>query len=167
MKTYRDQGAKGALLDEYEKALTELKTLIKDLSQAQLTTLVDKETADEDCRSIQTILSHILRSGYTYVIMIRNHEGETLEIRNKTTLDSSTKYCIALDEMFAYNLELFEDYPQLSLENFQPKNKIISSWGQRYDVEQLYEHAIVHILRHRRQIERFLVKLDISCWTLG
>ena len=33
---------------------------------------------------------------------------------------------------------------------------IDSSWGVRYDLEQLLEHAIVHILRHRRQIERLL-----------
>ena len=26
----------------------------------------------------------------------------------------------------------------------------------RYDAEQLLEHAIVHILRHRRQIEKFM-----------
>jgi len=31
---------------------------------------------------------------------------------------------------------------------------IDSRWGQRYDLEQLLEHAIVHVLRHRRQIER-------------
>jgi len=31
-----------------------------------------------------------------------------------------------------------------------------TSWGENYDFEQLLEHAIVHILRHRRQIERLL-----------
>jgi len=34
--------------------------------------------------------------------------------------------------------------------------KIDAPWGAHYDMEQLLEHAIVHILRHRRQIERFL-----------
>ena len=29
-------------------------------------------------------------------------------------------------------------------------------WGPTYDFEQLFEHAIVHVLRHRRQIDRFL-----------
>jgi hypothetical protein len=33
---------------------------------------------------------------------------------------------------------------------------INSTWGTRYDVEQLLEHAVVHILRHRRQIEKFI-----------
>ena len=37
--------------------------------------------------------------------------------------------------------------------------KIVVKWGQTYDPEQLFEHAIVHILRHRRQIERFLLQL--------
>ena len=30
--------------------------------------------------------------------------------------------------------------------------------GQSYDAEQLLEHAIVHILRHRRQIEKFKIQ---------
>jgi hypothetical protein len=33
-----------------------------------------------------------------------------------------------------------------------------TAWGQVYDFEQFMEHAIVHVLRHRRQIERFLIK---------
>ena len=32
-------------------------------------------------------------------------------------------------------------------------------WSGRYDVEQLMQHAIVHVLRHRRQIERFKMLL--------
>jgi len=32
-------------------------------------------------------------------------------------------------------------------------------WGQRYDEDQILEHAIGHILRHRRQIERFLLRI--------
>jgi hypothetical protein len=33
---------------------------------------------------------------------------------------------------------------------------INSGWGVTYDAEQLLEHAIVHVLRHRRQIEKFI-----------
>jgi hypothetical protein len=33
---------------------------------------------------------------------------------------------------------------------------IEARWGPRYDLEQLLEHAIVHVLRHRRQIDKFL-----------
>jgi hypothetical protein len=34
--------------------------------------------------------------------------------------------------------------------------RIAARWGPTYDLEQLLEHAIVHVLRHRRQIERLL-----------
>jgi hypothetical protein len=77
MKNYRNNGAVGALLDEYEKALNELKDLIRPLSNEQLLA-----------------------------------------------------------------------------------QKVLVRWGQRYDIEQLFEHAIVHVLRHKRQIERFLLKIS-------
>ncbi len=32
--------------------------------------------------------------------------------------------------------------------------KIKTGWGQLYDIEQMMEHAIVHILRHKKQIEK-------------
>ncbi|NJM52975.1 MAG: hypothetical protein HC846_05990 [Blastocatellia bacterium] len=39
-------------------------------------------------------------------------------------------------------------------------NKIVytSPSGFKEDLEQILEHAIVHILRHRRQTEKFLLK---------
>ena len=61
--------------------------------------------------------------------------------------------------MFAFNALLFDDYPNVKLEEYDTDKKMRVSWGQLYDVEQIFEHAIVHILRHRRQIERFLLKL--------
>ncbi|HUQ34137.1 MAG TPA: hypothetical protein VM095_18595, partial [Pyrinomonadaceae bacterium] len=33
---------------------------------------------------------------------------------------------------------------------------IKTRWGAVYDAEGLLEHAIVHLLRHRRQIEKFI-----------
>ena len=60
--------------------------------------------------------------------------------------------------MFQYTEKVFTDYPELPLEVFAEDQKMLVRWGQRYDVEQLLEHAIVHVLRHRRQIERFLMK---------
>lgn len=58
MKHYRTNGAIGALLDEYERAVKELKKRIQSISPTELTDIVDNETTDEDCRSIefQTIM---------------------------------------------------------------------------------------------------------------
>ena len=159
-KKYRDNGAIGALLDEYEKAIADLKEVIIDLTTYQLTEIVDSETKDEACRSIQTILAHTVRAGYTYVIEIRRWLGEDIGYTSDEQLDSVGDFIIALDTMFKYNEKLFLDYPEINIEEYDNDKKINVRWGQSYDVEQLYEHAIVHILRHRRQIERFILRLQ-------
>lgn len=159
VKKYRDNGATGALLDEYHKAIEELKEVIVNLTTTQITKIVDNETKDKACRSIQTILAHTVRAGYTYVIEIRRWLGEDIEYRTDEQFDNVEAYIEALDTMFKYNEKLFLDYPNMNLEEYNNDNKINVRWGQNYDVEQLYEHAIVHILRHRRQIERFILRL--------
>lgn len=159
LQSYRNNGAKGALLDEYEKALNELILLIENISSAELLLIIDENTTDEDCRSIQTILSHVVQSGYTYVVEIRKALGEEVTYREKVFFDNSQQYINALKEMFEYNERLFEEHPLLPLEEYNPNNKMQVRWGQLYDVEQLYEHAIVHVLRHRRQIEKIKCNL--------
>jgi len=159
MAAYRDNGAIGALLDEYEKAISELKSVIKNIDSNALKIIVDHKTSDKDCESIQTILTHVVSAGYAYVTMIRNHLGETLPFHEKARLDSSAEYILALDKMFLFNEQLFLDYPNINMETYEESEKIKSRWGQSFDVDQMFEHAIVHILRHRRQIERFLLKI--------
>ncbi|MBL7817835.1 MAG: DinB family protein [Saprospiraceae bacterium] len=158
-QTYRNNGAIGALLDEYERALRDMKTVIETVTPTELTTIADTVTKDPDCLSIQTVLAHVVRSGYGYAIYIRNHAGERLPFCETHLLDSSEAYNQAIDAMFAYNVQVFDDYPNMDIEELDDSKKIVTRWGQRFDAEQLLEHAIVHILRHRRQIERFLVKL--------
>jgi len=160
ISTHRLNGAIGALLDEYEKALNELKGVIQHIDGRNLMATVDSETDDEHCRSIQTILRHVVSSGYNYVIAIRQWLGEEMPYRKVALLPSISSYEKALDQMFAFNEQLFMDYPELRLEEYDPDKKINVRWGQQYDVEQLFEHAIVHVLKHRRQIERFKLILQ-------
>ena len=159
-KVFRNNGAIGALLDEYEKAIEELKAAISGLTTFELSTIVDHQSKDEDCKSIQAILSHVVSAGYNYIIVIRKWLGEEIEYKDKLLLNTSEAYKMALDQMFAFNEELFNDYANIALEEYNNDKKIKVRWGQSYDVEQLFEHAIVHILRHRRQIEKFKVRLE-------
>jgi len=159
MKNFRNKGAIGALLDEYEKAVLELNEVLDKVTTVELLTVVDAATKDPDCHSIQTILNHVVRSGYGYMTMIRNHLGEQNERVKCESFEQVETYQQVLLEMFAYNDKFLEDYPDVKLEQLEMDKKILVSWGQHYDIEQLLEHAIVHILRHRRQIERFLEKL--------
>lgn len=155
-KQYRNNGAIGALLDEYEKAILELILIFQSITKEELVKIIDTKTKDPDCKSTQTILSHIIGSGYNYAIVIRKSLGEVLDYKEVKLLDSVDQYRLELKKMFQYNVQLFEDYPSIKIEEHKNKNKILGRWGQLYDVEQLMEHAIVHVLRHRRQIEHFL-----------
>jgi DinB family len=160
--TYRNNEAVGALLDEYQRAIKDLKKVLKKVSDEALLAVVDAETPDENCRSIQTILAHVVRSGYGYAIYVRHFQGEKMDFKPFELLSSAEAYNKALDKMFVFNVKLFADYPHLPLEEFEDAKKVPVRWGQKYDVEQLFEHAIVHILRHRRQIERFLLRLKAN-----
>jgi uncharacterized damage-inducible protein DinB len=157
-KIYRT-GAIGALLDEYERAIDDLKFVIIDVSDEDLATIVDAQTTDEDCRSIQTIVAHVVSSAYGYAIYMHKNLGENMEFMPKINRNSSEAYCQDLDAAFQFNLALFEKYPNLKLEELDNDKKILTRWGQIFDYDQLLEHAIVHILRHRRQIERFKIQL--------
>ncbi|WP_199769355.1 DinB family protein [Flavivirga eckloniae] len=159
MNQYRNNGAIGAILDEYEKALTELENIITDLSYEELIATVDNKTEDFDCKSIQTILTHVIRAGYCYIIEIRKSLGEQIDFVERRTLNTVEQYKMELKNMFNYNELFFKDYPNVNLEENDSEKKILVKWGQVYDIEQLFEHAIVHILRHRRQIERFKIQL--------
>jgi uncharacterized damage-inducible protein DinB len=157
-KTYRT-GAIGALLDEYERAIDDLKFVLIDVSDKDLATIVDTQTTDEDCRSIQTIMGHVVRSAYGYAISIYRHLGVNYDFRTTVLRASSEEYCDDLDAAFQFNVELFDKYPNLNLEELDNEKKMLTRWGQIFDYDQLLEHAIVHVLRHRRQIERFKIML--------
>lgn len=150
-------GAIAALLDEYERALHDLIRVISPLSLQQLAQIRDSKTHDPDCISIQSVLSHVVHSGYGYTVYMENHLGFATTRPAKALLNSSREYVSQLEDMFAYCRKFFHNHQDgLQIEENDPAKKIRTNWGQLYDIEQLMEHAIVHILRHRRQIERFL-----------
>jgi len=155
MRSKGDQGAINALMDEYAKALDELYAEIKDLSPEQLTKVVDHETEDEDCRSIRTILHHVLQSGYAYVVEIDKYGGGSSKRQERPVSESSGEYITALKEMHQSNAAFFEKRQDIPLYEKDNAKKLVTRWGQSYDVDQLLEHAVMHIHRHRRQIVNF------------
>lgn len=152
-KTFR-QGAIGALLDEYEKAIADLQEVIASIPDKALTVIVDPNTTDENCRSVQTILSHVVSSAYGYATSIYNLKGHPLKRPDKTFHVTVREYIENLTDAFDFTVKVLQRFSDNELEEFDDDLKIKAGWGQVYDVEQMAEHAIVHILRHRRQIER-------------
>lgn len=158
-KTFR-QGAIGALLDEYERALLDLRKVLEEITDADLPIVLDHQTADMNCKSIQTILTHVVHAGYGYAYSIHNRKEQTLKRPQKTAHLTVKEYLQDLDGVFQFTLTVFQTVQESEMEQHKNALKILTSWGQRYDIDQLMEHAIVHILRHRRQIEKFKILLN-------
>lgn len=148
--------AVAALLAEYRKAIDELIAVIRPLDAARLTKVADPYSKDPDCRSVQSVLTHVVRSGYGYTVYMENHLGHDIQRPRRKTLGSAAAYEEQLNAMYDYCVRFFTEHPGIKIEELNNAKKITVRWNQQYDIEQLMEHAIVHILRHRRQIERFL-----------
>ncbi len=99
MNEKNKQGAVGALLAEYERAIAELKNVIEDISPADLTAIVDNLTADSNCRSIQTILTHVVNAGYSYCIYIQKLKNKHAKHPEKFARGSIAEYKKDLDEV--------------------------------------------------------------------
>jgi uncharacterized damage-inducible protein DinB len=151
--TYRS-GAIGALMDEYERAAAELRRLVERIPDDEFARVVDSQTSDDTCRSAQTIMSHVVGAVYGYADYIRE-QFSIASARPRKGLLSRQESLEQLDAALAYTAQTLEGRWEMSDEEITG-TVINSSWGVVYDVEQLLEHAIVHILRHRRQIEKFI-----------
>lgn len=149
-------GTINALLDEYKKAIDELCAIIRPLSTDRIVALADDQTTNPNCRSIQTILTHVIYAGYAYTIFMQNHVGNNIERPAKEYFQSAKEYIEGLQKMFNYCKTFFIQNPMVQIEETDNAKKILTNWDQTYDIEHLMEHAIVHILKHRRQVERFL-----------
>ena len=142
-------------MDECERAAAEFRRLIAGLTEEQYTRIVDAETADENCRSAQTIMSHVVAAGYGYADYIR----AAFSIEKSSPAKRQLAHGESLEEFDA-----MLDYTEATLADKweMPEDEITAvsmtvHWGPTYDLEQLLEHAIVHILRHRRQIDKWRI----------
>ena len=151
--SYRE-GAVGALMDEYERAVWELRRLVGRMNEEDLARVVDPETRDDDCRSAQTVVSHVVNSGYGYADLLRKLFAVP-STRPPRALLSRGESLEQLDAILTYMAETLDGRWRMSDEEMTGA-VINTGWGVRYDIEQLLEHAVVHVLRHRRQIEKFM-----------
>lgn len=149
------KGAVNALLEIYGNAVDDLKETIRSIPAERLVEIADPKTSNPDCRSIQAILAHVVYAGFGYATTIMNRNGHINDRPPRLLFDDSQSYCEALDDMMRFTQSVFVDITDEELETYDESSKMLTGWKQRYDIEQLTEHAIVHILRHQRQIRNF------------
>jgi uncharacterized damage-inducible protein DinB len=122
--------------------------------------IIDVQTADENCRSVQGILTHVVSSGFGYATSIHNLKGHGKQRPVKIFHLSVKEYQDDLNAVLTFTEDVLKEFNDQELEQLDNSLKIKTGWGQLYDLEQLMEHAIVHILRHRRQLEKIKNRMN-------
>jgi uncharacterized damage-inducible protein DinB len=93
-KQFRN-GPVGALIDEYERAVGELKFTISNLNRHEFT-----EITDNDNNTVQSILNHVISSAYIYADLIRNAYNQPVkENRNLNLSENKDNYLHLLEHM--------------------------------------------------------------------
>lgn len=154
-------GARAALLDEYERAIADLKSVVARIDEASFGIALHPDDPDPNCRSIGSVMEHVVRCAYMYPTFIRRKRADDRTIAQpvRTGPATAVAFNAALDDAFLYTVNVLSEVPEQEMTMRAPGDLIVAPWGQQFDFDQLMEHAIVHILRHRRQIERFLREL--------
>lgn len=142
-----------ALFDEYQRVIYEYIAVLKTVKEDDYLMVKDEITQDPDCKSIHTISLHIVHSGYTYANYLNEIHGVIWQEYDEKIAPIS-KFEKEIVKMLTFTHQALCRFGDLD-DNAICKWKIDTRWSVTYDVEQLMEHAIVHILRHRRQIENF------------
>lgn len=149
-------GALGAVMDLYEQESELLFDMMHTVKDEDWAIIKDAETKDEDCRSIQTICQHMVGAGKYYIELMKKGENPNYEIA-KTSINLANK--AEFEREFRAVLEAqanyFEGRWEMSDEEIDAI-QIKTGWGNILDPETLMEHAVVHVMRHHRQILKFI-----------
>ncbi|CAN5307782.1 hypothetical protein BH20ACI1_BH20ACI1_27970 [soil metagenome] len=162
VKTLEDyrKGAVGALMDEYERAALELKSIVENVSEEDYERIADAETKDADCHSIQTMMNHVVHSGYGYANGIRRKFSIPHEpLGDERPQISQSEISDEIDKVLAYTVETLNGNWEMSYAEME-ETIIMRKENFTENIEQLLEHAIAHVLRHRRQVDKFLLKFE-------
>ena len=144
-----------AILDEYARAIRELETVVRSIPSDRYSAV--SALNDKDYPDIATIMMHVIGAAHVYVDYIDDALSGTSRGRRKRTnyYDTPRIAMASVWEAFGRMVDVLGRVRTYT-EDEMSKVQFVTRWSQLYDLEQMLEHAIVHILRHRRQIENRL-----------
>jgi len=149
-------GALGAVMDLYEQESDLLFDMMKTVKDEDWAIIKDAETKDEDCRSIQTICQHLVGAGKYYIELMKKGENPAYKIeQTSVSLANKAEFETEFRAVLETQSNYFEDRWDMSDEEIDAIH-IKTGWGNILDPETLMEHAVVHVMRHHRQILKFI-----------
>jgi uncharacterized damage-inducible protein DinB len=145
-----------AVLDEYARAIRGYESVLLAIPADRY--IARTVLSDDHFANIKAIAAHTVGAAHSYAFHI-NRAIDKLDgpiPKRESAVDTPQIAIAALWEAFDHMVEVLGRIKDWG-DDQQAEVRFISRWKQPYDIEQMLEHAIVHILRHRRQIERWLL----------
>lgn len=148
-------GAFGALLDETARAAADLCRVAETFDDTRFA--AERAGDDPHTRSPRAVCLHVASAAHRYADYIRKARG--LPHVDRFELDPAKLVRAAdlrpnLREAILYTEDTVEDLHELTMEQVMALSFTVR-WGPRYDPEMILEHGVCHLLRHRRQLERW------------
>jgi uncharacterized damage-inducible protein DinB len=143
-------GQIGALLDEYARAAEEFCRVVEGFDER--TSEEGPPGDDAGAVSVLAICRHVCRAARGYADDLGEASGRGAA-RTGAEVNRPADVRSILSGELRFTEEIVQPLRGLSEEEVE-KMEFRVSWGALYNPESLLEHAICHLLRHRRQLER-------------
>ena len=148
-------GPFGALMDEYARAAEDFCGVVERFDLARFD--VERPSNNPSTVSPRAICLHVIGAAHRYAHYIRKARGVDFVERyeaDAARLHSPRDVRALLTEGIVLTEETVEPLLKATEQEIQVLSFTVR-WGPRYDPEMILEHAVCHLLRHRRQLERW------------
>ena len=149
------RGIFGALMDEYARAADDFCRVAEGLTADGFE--VVRPQNEPETATPRAVCLHVVGAAYRYAYYIR----EALKLDFIDRFDADPALLTQPSDtraQLAAAIRLTEETVE-PIWNFDDQQiqgvSFVVRWGPRYDPEMLIEHAVCHLLRHRRQLERW------------
>ena len=134
-----------------------LNSLLDTWREAKKLGVVLPETDDEDYKSLDTLLRHILRAARGYMTWMCDKmnlpDPEIDKAPEAIDIES------AVDEYVAHLLENWRlPLAEIPEDKFHTQT-YTSRWGTDYCIDAMLEHAVMHPIRHEFQLRNLIIKM--------
>jgi hypothetical protein len=148
-------GPFGALMDEYARAAQDFCRVVENFDLARFD--AERPSNNPNTVSPRSICLHVIGAAHRYAHYIRKARGVDFVERydaDPAQLRSPQEVRTLLTEGILLTEETVEPLLNATEQEIQALSFAVR-WGPRYDPEMILEHAVCHLLRHRRQLERW------------
>jgi hypothetical protein len=148
-------GPFGALMDEYARAAEDFCCMVESLDLARFD--AERPSNNSNTISPRAICLHVIGAAHRYAQYIRKARG--IDFVERYEADPARLHTARdVRDLLAEAIVLTEQTVEPLLKATEQEIQALSfavRWGPRYDPEMIVEHAVCHLLRHRRQLERW------------